>query len=176
MMAAKTASTPLPTLGQEIGKRRPFDSAQEEAFLNVMRTASVLSAEASRFIKGYGLSEPLYNALRILRGHGARGVPSQTIGEQLVAQVPDITRLVDRLVEGGWAERSRTEADRRMVMVCATKAGLDLLAKIDKPLRKLHEDQLGHMSKGELAMMNKLLVKARSTGGKGEGDVRGRCP
>ncbi len=160
-MPKKAISTPPPTLGQEIGKRRPFASVHEEAFLNVLRSASVLSADASRFIKGYGLSAPQYNALRILRAHGPRGVPSQTIGQPLVAQVPDITRLVDRLVERGWAERSRTQGDRRVVMVCATKAGLDLLAKIDRPLRKLHEDQLGHMSKAELATMSTLLVKAR---------------
>ncbi len=175
-MPTHKPSAPLPTLGQEIGKKRPFDFPEEEAFLNVMRTASVLSGDASRFIKGYGLSEPQYNALRILRGHGARGVPSQTIGEQLVAQVPDITRLVDRLVEHGWAQRSRTQEDRRVVMVRATKQGLDLLGKIDKPLRALHEEQLGHMSRAELAAMSKLLVKARLRAGTVEGDVRGRCP
>ena len=175
-MPTPKPSAPLPTLGQEIGKKRPFDFPEEEAFLNVMRTSSVLGAGASRFIKGYGLSEPQYNALRILRGHGVRGVPSQTIGEQLVAQVPDITRLVDRLVEHGWAERSRTQEDRRVVMVRATKQGLDLLGKIDKPLRELHEQQLGHMSRAELAAMNKLLVKARVRAVKQEGDVRGRCP
>lgn len=172
----KRATTPPTNLAQEIGKKRPFDVVEEEAFLNVMRTSSVLASEASHFIKQFGLSEPQYNALRILRGHGPRGVPSQTIGEQLVAQVPDITRLVDRLVERGWAERSRTEEDRRVVMVRATKLGLDLLAKLDKPLRDLHQEQLGHMSRAELAAMNKLLVKARVRAGKVEGDVRGRCP
>ena len=172
----KKAPTSTTNLAQEIGKKRPFDFLEEEAFLNVMRTASVLTSEASHFIKQFGLSEPQYNALRILRGHGARGVPSQTIGEQLVAQVPDITRLVDRLVERGWAERSRTEEDRRVVMVCATRLGLELLAKLDRPLRELHQQQLGHMSRAELAAMNKLLVKARMRGGKAEGDVRGRCP
>src|SRR6185369_803270 len=57
-MAGQRVSIPLRTLGQEIGKRRPFESAPEEAFLNILRTASVLSNDASRFIKGFGLSEP----------------------------------------------------------------------------------------------------------------------
>ena len=104
-MARRSDSVPLPTLAQEIGKKQPFESAEEEAFLNIVRTANVLTSDAARFIKRYGLSEPQYNALRILRGHGPRGVPSQTIGEQLVSQVPDITRLVDRLVRAGLAER-----------------------------------------------------------------------
>ncbi len=175
-MAKKPVSVPLPTLGQEIGKKQPFDSPEEEAFLNILRTASVLSTEAARFIKSFGLSEPQYNALRILRGHGPRGVPSQTIGEQLVAQVPDITRLVDRLVEAGLAERSRTEADRRVVMVRPTKVGLDLLARIDRPLRSLHHEQLGHMPRKELLALSKLLVQARNSKGGEKDSVRGRCP
>ena len=175
MPARKPTSFP-PTLGQEIGKKRLFNFPEEEAFLNAMRTASVLSSEVSHFIQKRGLSEPQYNALRILRGHAPRGVPSQTIGEQLIARVPDITRLVDRLVERGWAERSRTQEDRRIVLVRATKQGLELLTKIDRPLRTLHEKQLGHMSRTELATMNKLLVKARTRAGDAEGNVRDRCP
>src|ERR1043165_8358009 len=100
-------------LQHEIGKKRPFDIPEVEASLNILRTASLLSAEAGRFLKGYGLSEAQYNALRILRGHGGDGVACQTIGEELVAHVPDVTRLVDRLVKAGWAERSRGEEDKR---------------------------------------------------------------
>ncbi len=165
-------------LGDEIGKRRPFDVPEVEAFLNVMRTASMLQSETGRFLKRFGLSESQYNALRILRGHAAEsreGVPSQTIGEELVAQVPDVTRLVDRLVDAGLAERSRTESDRRVVLVRITRAGADLLGKIDKPLADLHKRQLGHMSRAELAEISRLLVRARK-GGTGDVDVKKRCP
>ena len=148
-------------LQHEIGKKRPFEAPEVEAFLNILRTAGLLSAEAGRFMKSHGLTEAQYNALRILRGHGDAGVACQTIGQELVAHVPDVTRLVDRLVKAGWAERSRGEEDKRQVLVRITRAGLDLLARIDRPLLDLHRRQLGHMPRPELARLSALLVKAR---------------
>lgn len=180
---AKTPGHPARSgLSAEIGKRRPFEQSEVEAFLNIVRTAGILESEAGRFFKAFNLSAPQYNALRILRGHLAdakHGVPSQTIGEELVAQVPDVTRLVDRLVEAGLAERSRTESDRRMVLVRITKAGLDLLARIDRPLADLHAQQLGHLSKADLAAISRLMVRARTrpgSSGPAEENVRKRCP
>lgn len=150
-----------PTLAQEIGKKKAFEHPEEEAFLNLLRTAGMFTCDTNRFFKSFHLSEPSYNALRILRGHHPGGVPSQTIGQMLVAQVPDVTRLVDRLVEQGFAERGRVEGDRRVVMVKITRAGLDVLSKIDAPLLELHRMQLGHMSRAELKELNRLLVKCR---------------
>jgi DNA-binding MarR family transcriptional regulator len=157
----KPAALQPPTLAQEIGKKKAFEHPEEEAFLNLLRTAGMFTCDTNRFFKSYHLSEPSYNALRILRGHHPTGVPSQTIGQMLVAQVPDVTRLVDRLVEQGLAERGRVEGDRRVVMVKITKAGMELLSKIDGPLLELHRMQLGHMSRGELKELNRLLVKCR---------------
>jgi DNA-binding MarR family transcriptional regulator len=164
-------------LAPEIGKKRPFDAPEVEAFLNILRTCSLLTAETGRFLKKYGLTEAQYNALRILRGHGPAGLPSQTIGEQLVAQVPDVTRLVDRLVDSGLAQRERTSHDRRVVTVSITRPGLDLLARIDRPLLDLHRSQLGHLTRAEIKALNALLVKARSRAeGPGDGGVGRRCP
>lgn len=160
------ATKPAPSLAHEIGKRHPFDSPEQEAFLNILRTAACLSTEFERLFRSHGLSGATYNALRILRGHHrpgpGSGVPSQTIGGQLVTNVPDVTRLVDRLVGAGLAERCRIDEDRRVVMVKITRAGLDLLARLDKPLRDLHESQLGHLGRKELDELSRLLVKARS--------------
>lgn len=153
------------TLQHEIGKKLPFESPAQEATLNIVRTASVLGVDFARFFRGRGLSDAQFNALRILRGHHPSGVPSQTIGEQLIAQVPDVTRLVDRLVEAGWAQRHRTSEDRRVVLVCITKAGLDLLSKLDKPILEIHDRQLAHMTKAELKELSRLLVKARHSEG-----------
>lgn len=175
-MSRNAAKQPR-SLGEEIGKKRPFDVPEVETFLNILRTCSLFTAETGRFLKKYDLTEAQYNALRILRGHGEAGIASQTIGEQLVAQVPDVTRLVDRLVDAGLAQRDRTSQDRRVVTVTITQAGLDLLAKIDRPLLDLHRGQLGHLSKAEMKALNGLLVKARSRpDGVGDAAARRRCP
>jgi DNA-binding MarR family transcriptional regulator len=154
------------TLQHEIGKRRPFDAPEQEAFLNLIRTASVLGASFQRLFREHRLSESTYNALRILRGaagdpqsHGKRTCTE--IGEHLVAQVPDVTRLVDRLEELGFAERTRCDQGRRVVYVRITRKGLDVLAELDEPVLATHREQLGHMTRHELAELSRLLVKAR---------------
>lgn len=152
------------SLKDEIGKRRPFDSPEQEAFLNLARTRAVLEGEFAAVFKRSGLSEATYNALRILRGEqqaGAPGVPCQTIGDRLVTRVPDVTRLIDRLERAGLAKRTRTPHDRRIVLVSITRKGLALLDSLDQPVMELHRQTLRHMTREELAELNRLLLKAR---------------
>ncbi|HRJ49260.1 MAG: hypothetical protein KF787_01645 [Phycisphaeraceae bacterium] len=155
-------------LRHEIGKRRPFDLPEQEAYLNIVRTASVLGVEFERLFRGYGLSESAYNAMRILRGAmtgpGAPGRKTcMEIGAQMVTPVPDVTRVIDRIERLGFAERRRFSADRRVMHVSLTRKGLDLLAAIDQPLLDLHRRQLGHMTEDELRVLSDLLSKARSS-------------
>jgi DNA-binding MarR family transcriptional regulator len=157
---------PASTLQQEIRKRRPFASPHEEAFLNLLRSAAILGADAERLLKAAGTSSSQYNALRILRGArqgGERALPCLEIAQRMITPVPDITRLVDRLKAAGLVQRQRTRDDRRVVLVAITKSGLDLLAKLDKPLFDLHGRQLGRLTRSELSVLNRLLVKARQT-------------
>lgn len=154
-------------LKDEIGKRKPFDTPEQEAYLNLMRTESILCADFEALFRPVGLSEATYNALRILRGATLGENPPgkrscHEIGEQLVARVPDVTRLIDRLETQGLAERQRCSDDRRVVYVSITRKGLDLLGKLDQPTLELHRSQMGHMTRAELSELNRLLVKARA--------------
>ena len=158
------------TLADEIGKKKPFESPEQEAHLNVLRTASVLAGRFGTLFKRHGLTESTYNLLRILRGAATTGQGRRScreIGEHLVAQVPDVTRLVDGLEKNGLAERCRCEKDRRVVFVQITKKGLDLLSKLDGPTLELHRALLGHMSRAELAELSRLLVMARGVNPEG---------
>lgn len=149
------------SLQQEIGKRTPFDAPEQEVFLNLLRTACLLESQFERFFRKHGLTHATYNALRILRGHGPQGTPSQTIASQLITPVPDVTRLVDRLVEQDLAERFKIKDDRRVVQVRITRAGLDLLGRLDGPVLELHREQLAHFSREQLDELSRLLFTAR---------------
>lgn len=150
----------MAALQQEIRKKKPFESAEQEAFLNILRTAGVLEGQFDALFKEHGLTQPQYNVLRILRGEGAK-MPSLSISERLITRVPDITRLVDRLEASGLVKRERCCEDRRVVYVGITPRGLALLAQLDAPVNELHAAQMKHMTKPELATLSKLLVKAR---------------
>ena len=150
------------SLQAELKKRDPFESLEQEALLNLLRTTDQLQCEFTRLFTSQGLSGPQYNVLRILRGAGEVGLPCLEIAGQMITRMPDITRLVDRLETAGFVERARTESDRRVVLVKITSAGNELLARLDQPVRELHKKLMAHLSEAELQELSRLLTKARS--------------
>lgn len=158
------------TLAQDINKTGPFSSAEQEAYLNIVRTEDVLSSDFAAMFRAHGLSAPLYNALRIVCAAGSDGVPSQKIAEDMVKRHPDVTRLVDRLERRRLVARKRSTEDRRVVRIVATAAGRRKVAGMDAGVSELHLAQLGHMSGERLGLLNELLVEARcGVGGRDAG-------
>lgn len=147
-------------LAAEVGKRQPFESLRQEAYLNLLRTHAKLSGQFSQLYKQHGLTDPKYNALRILRGEG-KPMQVYQIAERMVTPQTDVTRLVDRLEEAGFVERARCDADRRVVWVTLTKAGKAVLKRLDKPVAALHETQFIDLTKAELKQLNELLFRCR---------------
>src|SRR5438874_2184010 len=124
------------TLDREIKKKRPFDLPEQEAMLNLLRTADQLQIRFARLFRRFGLTPQQYNVLRILRGE-ARALPILEIAARMITVVPGITGLVDRLETAGLVERKRCDHDRRVIYVAITQKALEVLAEIDEPLEKL---------------------------------------
>ena len=148
-------------LRDEIKQSKPFTSLEQEAMLGVARTDALLGYSIIETLKPYDVTPTQYNVLRILRGAGSNGVCREDIKDRLVSQVPDVTRLLDRLEQAGLVDRARDTADRRLVTTRITHAGLDLLRKLDKPISDAHKKQLGHLTRTELKTLIALLEKAR---------------
>jgi len=136
---------------------------EEVTFLELCRTADILSRGASEVLKAEELSPNQYNVLRILRG-APEGLPCGEIGSRMITRDPDITRLLDRLEKRGLIVRSREDRDRRRVMARIERAGLHLLARLDEPVREAHRRQLGHLGRERLRNLNELLEIAREGG------------
>ena len=148
------------TLEREIKKKRPFDLPEQEAMLNVLRTADQLQIRFARLFRRFGLTPQQYNVLRILRGEG-RPLPILEIAARMITVVPGITGLVDRLEAAGLVERQRCDHDRRVIYVAITAHALSLLGQIDEPLNSLHKQTLGHLTAEDLTTLSRLLEKAR---------------
>src|SRR3954468_12278412 len=153
-------------LKDEIGKRKAFDSLEQEAFLNLLRTQENLSEGVSEMLKPSGLSTTQYNALRILRGAGAccgeTGIACREVADRMVTRDPDITRLFDRLETRGLITRTRASKDRRVVKTAITDAGMKCLKELDGPVMELHKRQLGKMGTRKLRELIELLEEARA--------------
>ena len=89
-------------LQDEIKQVKPFADVRQETWLNLQRTAALLTHFFEQKLRPYGLSPTQYNVLRILRGAGGDGLCQADIGDRLVAQVPDVPRILDRMEKAGW--------------------------------------------------------------------------
>jgi DNA-binding MarR family transcriptional regulator len=142
------------------GKPRRTPCPEESAYLDLLRTTDILSRGPAQVLKAEDLSSNQYNVLRILRG-APDGLSCGEVGNRMITRDPDITRLLDRLAKRELISRSRDAKDRRTVMARITQEGLELLARLDGPVRDMHRKQLGHLGRARLETLCELLKMCR---------------
>jgi DNA-binding MarR family transcriptional regulator len=150
------------SLKLEIAQNPPFSSLEEEALLNLLRTADSLHRAFHRSTREWGVTSTQYNVLRILRGAQPQGLRCSEIGERMITAEPDITRLLARLKALKLIRQQRDRHDRRVVWTQIAESGLKLLKEMDPVILKMPVDLLGHLSKDELSELIRLLESARS--------------
>lgn len=148
-------------IAAEISQSKPFVCREEEAFLNLARSHEHLSQGFSELFRPFNLSTTQYNVLRILRGAGPAGLTCTEAAQRMISHDPDITRLFDRLEARGLIERSRSVADRRVVMANISQAGLQLLDQLQQPVLDLHADQMRRLNPDQVEALINLLELLR---------------
>lgn len=149
------------SIQSEIGQARPFRSLSQEATITLLRTASVVTRVFARVIEPEGLSFAQYNALRIIRGAGAGGIPTLTIRERMIDEGTTITRLLDKLETAGLIERERSLPDRRQVICHATEAGKRLLDRLDPKIDELDDLVIGFLPERRIEELIRTLDTIR---------------
>ncbi len=137
-------------------------SRRQEAAVSILRTTDYLRRFCSRLFYQHGITSQQYNVLRILRGAGPRGLPTLDIAERMIEQTPGITRLLDRLEAKKVVRRQRPSSDRRQVLCYITKEGVDLLRKLDAPVKNQANAALRMLKDSEIEELIRLLERARS--------------
>jgi DNA-binding MarR family transcriptional regulator len=150
-----------PTLREEIRQSRPFESLEQEAYLNLVRTAAALTDDLEQVLRPFGLTGPQYNVLRILQGAGPQGLCRIEVRDRMLTRMPDMTRLLDRMERAGLVERERSAEDRRLVSTCITKQGRELLEKVSAAIDREHHRGLGHLGRQQLRALIELLTALR---------------
>jgi len=153
----------MTTLKEELKSSADFKSIQHEVFLSLMVTVDRLNRRHTEFMSAFGISQKQYNILRILRGSGANGIPVMEIGRRMIEKSPDVSRIIDRLIDLGYVKRRRQRNDRRVVIVTITQKGNDLLAKMDAPVDKEVITALSHVDEDDLKELAALLDKVRDS-------------
>jgi MarR family transcriptional regulator, 2-MHQ and catechol-resistance regulon repressor len=112
-----------------------FQNIQHKAMVNIRFTSNFISNIQNSFLNSYGLTEPQFNILRILRG--AKGeLNINTIKERMIEKSPNLTRLMDKLDAKKFIIRSNSADDRRVVFAEITEIGLEILTVLDAAINE----------------------------------------
>src|SRR4051812_11062977 len=71
---------------REIQQNKPIPSLEEEAYLNVQRTANMLLQGLTEVLRRHDLTPTQYNVLRILRGAGEKGLTAGEVGDRMITR------------------------------------------------------------------------------------------
>src|SRR5215213_8558027 len=146
----------------EIRQSKPFRSVAQEATIALLRTASVVSRAVARVVEPSGLSLAQYNALRIIRGAGAGGIPTLAVRERMIEEGTTITRLLDKLEDSGLITRERAAPDRRQVVCYVTAAGRKLLDRLDPLVDASDAEAVNALDAAELEQLITMLDAIRA--------------
>ena len=137
-------------------------TAEAEIFKAAMSYSDQTLTEVNELLAIWGMTPLQYNALRVLYTEDKEdiGLPSKEIGSRLYTRVPDVTRLLDRMVDKGWITRERDLVNKRVVRSRLTDIGIELVESAYKPLIELETKQLNHLSEEEKKSLLDLLNKA----------------
>ncbi|HMU09820.1 MAG TPA: MarR family transcriptional regulator [Ferruginibacter sp.] len=139
--------------------QQSFRNDYQKAAINLIYTYNWLNEKMKAFFDREGITGQQFNILRILRG---AGVPISTlqIRERMLDKMSDTSRIVDRLVLKGLAQKNTCKNDKRLVDVSITTKGKKLLEKIDAHEKEM-DSIFGNLSETEAGQLNKLLDKIR---------------
>lgn len=160
MSSHRIRTLPHGDLQDELKKRGPFESLQQESMLSILRTSDLLENRTARLLRTYDLTLSQYNALRIMRGEG-KPMPCLEVADRMIQVAPAITRVIDQLVDRGWIKKTQSESDRRVFLVEISTKGKSLLRKIDGPIEQVHQSLLGHVPDKDLKALVQTLQTIR---------------
>ena len=131
-------------------KQTEFDNARQEAMVSLLVAAGHYRQILNDICADYGITYDQYNILRILKGVHPDGHRRYEISDRMIERAPDVTRLLDRLVKRGLAERSCSTEDRRCTIARITDKGLKLLGEMDPDFSKASQHFTRSIPEAEL--------------------------
>lgn len=138
-------------------RQQQFLSPQHKAGMNLIFTANWLLNEIAVALKPTGISLQQLNILSILDGQPNQTANVNLIRERLIDRMPNVSRLLNKLMEKGLITRERNLDDQRVVYVQLTPLG----KKVKNKGRKLLDQISIQLSNKQAEMLNDLLDTMR---------------
>ena len=147
-------------LEEEI-KQSKFKDEFHKLGVNIIYSASWMSAKHLQVLKTFNLSTQQFNILRILKGRHPEPATVKLLTERMIDKMSNASRLVEKLKQKGLVERTSCPEDRRRVDIAITKKGAKVIEQASKILEGEIENTLSVLTKKEAKQLNDLLDKMR---------------
>ena len=135
----------------------------KDTVISILAVGYRVNDELSAMFKTHGISLPQFNVLRILRGRKGEAANLSTIQERMIHKMSNTTRLIDKLIEGGYVNRFVCEKNRRKIEIFITKKGLELLNTLDIQLETKEQFLLNNLNHKEKEELMRLLSKVQTS-------------
>lgn len=127
--------------------------AIHDAFIALMW---ISKRQFAQRLQKFGLTHPQFMTLASLTAHEEACTMSDLINV-MFQDAPTMTGVIDRLVKMKLVERTRSETDRRVVLVQVTPAGVELVRQIDEQTLCDAEIGFASLSDEDLSALEQLL-------------------
>lgn len=147
-------------LEEEI-KQSKFKDEFHKLGVNIIYSASWMSSKHLTVLKQFNLSIQQFNILRILKGRHPEPASVKLLTERMIDKMSNASRLVEKLKQKGWVERTSCPSDRRQVDIAITAEGMRVIDEASKVTETEVNETLSVLTVEEAKQLNDLLDKMR---------------
>jgi DNA-binding MarR family transcriptional regulator len=116
----------------------------------------------SMFRQDFSVTLPQFDVLSELERSG-RQLTMSELSRELMVSNGNVTGVIDRLEKNGFVTRTRAEHDRRVQYIDLTTKGRKEWEEMAASHERWLDDMLSNLSMTDMADLQKLLLKARSS-------------
>jgi DNA-binding MarR family transcriptional regulator len=137
--------------------KHQFVTPQQRAGTNIIFTANWLLNKIAVLLKPTGLSLQQFNVLSILNGQPDHTATVNLIKDRLIDRMPNVSRLLNKLMEKGLVKKERNLSDQRVVYITLTPAGEKLRIRG----REILNNNTFNIKDDEAILLNEILEQIR---------------
>ena len=142
-------------------KQKNFANEFVKAHVNILFTASWLSAGSLKSLKSLRISNHQFNILRILKGMHPNPGSIKELTERMIDKSSNASRLVDKLIAKKLVVKAKSSSDNRRAEVVISDEGLAVLMEANQHIELFTNSISETLQIEEVAALNMLLDKLR---------------